>query len=440
MADHRLTVGVGVRHTFESASRITAALLVAAAVSLPTASHADEILDWNAVMLRAVRLGAVPGPIQHRAASIVHAAMFDALNGIERRYSFIHVEPDAPKGASRRAAVVQAAYTALVGLFPSQGVALDADLEASLAGIADGHAGEGSQSIARGRLWGEQVALEILAWRVSDDLAQTVPPTTGNTAPGQWRPTPPNFAPMLVPNMGAIEPFVIGSVLDFRPGLPLSLTSPEYANDVNEVQSVGALNSVTRTPDQTEAARFWAGTGLSFWNRAAVTASTNRHLTLSENARLFALLNIAGADTLIVCWDSKLYYNYWRPITAIRLADTDGNTGTTADTTWLPLIATPPYPEYFSGHQSGSGAAASVLTAYFGAQPVEGFSEALSGVTRYWPSFAAAGEEAMLARVWSGIHFRFTQLETREVARQVAAYVLANAARPLNGKGSGQLP
>ena len=176
------------------------------------------------------------------------------------------------------------------------------------------------------------MALEILAWRAGDDLAQTVPPTTGNTDPGQWRPTLPAFAPMSAPNMGSIPPFAIESVLDFRPGPPLALTSAEYADEVNAVQAIGAVGSTTRTDYQTGSARFWASTATIFWNKAAASASRDRNLTLSDNARLFAILNVAGADAVIVCWDSKLYYNFWRPITAIQLADTDDNPATTADT------------------------------------------------------------------------------------------------------------
>lgn len=418
---------------------VVAALACLFAFVSPAA--ADEVLDWNAIMVREVtRPGAVPGPLHFRASSIVHAAMFDALNGIERRYGHIHVEPDAPRGASRRAAVVQAAYTALTGIIPSAD--LEDELESSLANIASDEAVENSQSIARGRLWGEQVAIEILAWRAADALGQTMPPTTGNNAPGQWRPTPPGFAAMAVPSMGDHEPWVIESVLDFRPAPPLSLTSAEYAAELALVRSLGALNSATRTPDQTESARFWAGTvaALGYWNRAAVTASANRHLPLSQNARLFALLNTAVADTLIVCWDSKRHFNYWRPITAIHEAGNDGNPATTGDANWAPLITTPPYPDYFSGHQSVSGAAAFVLTAYFGHQPVEGTSEGLPGVTRAFASFAAAAADANLSRVWAGIHFRFTQLRTRVVAEQVAAYVLTHAAQPLRGKHTGPTP
>jgi hypothetical protein len=206
------------------------------------------------------------------------------------------------------------------------------------------------------------------------------------------------------------------------------------------VKLVGERVSAARTADQTESARFWAGTALSFWNRAAATAALQRHTTLSENERLFALLNVAVADAVIAAWDSKYYFELWRPITAIRLASTDGNDATIEQSDWTPLIVTPPYPEYYSGHQSNSGPAQAILTAYFGNMPVEGFSEGLPGVTRSWPSFAAAADEALLARIWSGIHYRFAMFDTRVIAEQIAAYVLEHAAQPLHGNRLGQLP
>jgi hypothetical protein len=417
-------------------------------VALPSVGAADEVFDWNAVTLRAIRVAAAPGPVQGRLAAIVHVSMFDAFNGVERRFTPIHVEAEAPKGASGRAAVVYAAYTALAGLFPAQDFA--ADLEASLAAIANDAASENSESIALGRAWGEQVANEILEWRATDGLNPPGPPYLGSLEVGKWRPTPRPGAnpgdpelpglPGSFPTLAHTEPFVIPSPSSFRPVGPPTLTSAEYAADVNEVKLVGERVSAARTADQTESARFWAGTALSFWNRAAVTASLERHLTLSENARLFALLNVAVADAVIGAWDSKYYFELWRPITAIRLASTDGNDATIEQSDWTPLIVTPPYPEYYSGHQSNSGPAQAILTAYFGNMPVEGFSEGLPGVTRSWPSFAAAADEALLARIWSGIHFRFAMFDTRVLAEQITEYVLTHAAQPLHGKRHGQLP
>jgi hypothetical protein len=417
-------------------------------VAVPAVSLADEVLDWNAVVRRAITVAATPGALGPRLAAIVHVSMFDALNGIDRRFTPIHVDAEAPRGASARAAIAQAAYTALTALFPTQ--SFTADLDASLAGIAADAATENSGSIALGRAWGEQVANEILAWRAADGLNPPGAPYLGSLDVGKWRPTPRPGAtpadpelpglPGLAPTMATTTPFVIPHPWSFRPLGPPALTSQEYADAVNEVKLVGEFASAARTPDQTQSARFWAGTALTFWFRAAAEASADRHLTLSENARLFALMSVAMADAIIACWDSKYFFELWRPITAIRLADTDGNDATTEQVDWKPLITTPNYPEYYSGHQSLSGTSQAVLTAYFGARPVEGFSEALPGVVRSWPTFAAAADEAFLARIWSGIHFRFAMTDSRANAELIAAYVLEHAAQPLHGKHTGQLP
>ena len=428
---------------YHSLRPLAIGVVLAATFATGRPANADEVLDWNSATLKAIQLGGVPGPVQARVAATVHTAMFDALNGIERRFTPIHVTAVAPPGASRRAAVVQAAATTLAGLFPSQAAAFQDALEASLARIAADAANENSVSIERGRAWGEEVGMAVLSWRDADGLNPPGAPFRGSTVVGQWRPTPPGFAPMLVPTMAVMTPFVIQSASDFELPGPPPLASAEYAADVNEVQSVGAAGSTTRTADQTESARFWGGTAGGFWNRAAAAASRQRNLTLSENARLFALLNIAQADALIVTWAAKVAVNFWRPITAIQLAGTDGNPDTNADAAWTPLLTTPAYPEYSSGHQSGSGASQFVLTAYFGTQEVEGFSEGYRpggvDVVRRWPSFAAAADEALLARIWSGIHFRFTMADTRVMAEEVAAYVLQNAAQPLNGARKGQM-
>lgn len=426
--------------------RIGIVLLASGLVlALPATGTADEVLDWNGVLQRAIAAAATPGPQQGRVAAIVHVSMFDALNGIERRFTPIHFEGEAPKGASARAAVAQAAYTALTGLFPTQSFA--ADLEASLAGIGPDAASENSVSIALGRAFGEDVGNAILAWRSGDNPA--APPYLGSLAVGKWRPTPrpgPGGTelaglPGAFPLMGSIPPFVIPSGSSFRSATgPPALTSQQYADDVNEVKLVGEDVSTVRTQAQTNTARFWASTVVLFWNQAAVAASADRHLTLSENARLFTLLNVAMADSAISCWDSKYYFELWRPVTAIRLADTDGNPATIHQDNWKPLVTTPNYPEYDSGHQSNSGAAQAIMTAYFGDAPVQGVSPGLPGVTLSWPSFAAAADSALLARIYSGIHFRFAMVDTRNRAERIAAYVLENAAQPLHGERRGQVP
>jgi hypothetical protein len=421
-------------------------MCLAFAVSAPRARGAgdDEVLYWNNVMLRSIQTAATPGALQARQAAIVHVAMFDAFNGIDRRYTQIRVTNIVPQdGASRRAAVIQAAFAALVKLFPAQFNALVADRLASLA-VLDADPTETAEGIARGLDWGSRVASEIIMWRIFDGLDLSPSTYVGSMATGKWRPTPrPNPTPGgpelpglpgLVPSMATTQPFAIPSPSSFRSLTgPPALTSAQYAADVNEVKLVGEATSAARTAEQTLSARFWAGTVTAFWNRAAATESRARGLSLRENARLFALLNVAGADAIISCWDAKYHFELWRPITAIRLADTDDNPLTTAQPTWTPLLTTPNYPEYDSGHQSGSGVGQYVMTAFFGSNtPVSGFSEGFPGVTLSFPNYAAAANDAFMARIWSGIHYRFAMRDTRLRAEAIAAYVLTHTAQPVN--------
>jgi hypothetical protein len=409
-------------------------------ILFPCVVRADEVLDWNAVVQRAVFLSRLPGAAQPRLEAIVHASIFDAVNGIDRKFTPIHVTAEAPRGASRRAAAVYAAYTALVALFPAQSDAFAQDLEASLSGIAADAALEHSESIALGRQWGEQVANEILAWRSTDGFNTPPPPFLGSNEVGKWRPTPPGFLPGLFPQLAHTLPWVIPSPSSFRPGGPPPLTSAQYTADFNEEKAIGEIGSTVRTPDQTEAARFWYGTANTFWNRTAATAARQRHTNLSENARLFALLNVAMADAVTSCWDAKYFYELWRPITAIRLASTDGNPDTAEQADWTPLLVTPPYPEYSSGHATVTGACHAVLAIYFGDNmPVEGTSEGLPGVVRSWPNFTATADEANEARIWAGIHFRTAVRDARLAGDAIGAFVMANAAQPVHGRRVGQL-
>ncbi|MDX2149622.1 MAG: vanadium-dependent haloperoxidase [Bryobacteraceae bacterium] len=407
--------------------------LAVLAFGLCQAVHADEVLRWNAVLQQTLVATNNAGPTGPRMAAIVHAAMFDAVNGVERRYNHIHVEPAALPGASRRTAVVYAAHATLSALFPSQTALLDAELQRSMEEIAPDPAVAHSASIRRGREWGAFVAAAILEWRNGDGYNTPLPPYFGGVSPGIWRPTPPVFAPGLIPSLARTIPFIIPSPAMFRPSGPPTLDSQKYAQEFNEVKVLGSLASAVRTPDQTQAARFWAATALTFWNRAAALASTLRRLTLSENARLFALLNLAMADGAIVCWDSKYLYEFWRPVTAIRLASTDGNPDTIEDAGWTPLVVTPPFPEYLSFHGVVSGAAQTILTSYFGAAfPFDGTSEGLPGVSRRWSSFSDAADEANLARIWGGIHFRRAVVDARKAGDDIGSFCLNTALRPIH--------
>jgi PAP2 superfamily len=414
-------------------------LLLAAPIGI---TKADEVTDWNRIMLDAL-LGppAVAAPLAPRSAAIVQAAVFDAVNGIERRYTPIHVVPAAPPGASQRAAAVQAAYASLVRLFPSQTVTFDQKRMISLLGISSDASVENSEAIERGIEWGQTVADAIWAWRSTDGFSSTQPPFLGGLATGEWRPTPPAFAPGLAPQLAQVTPWAIASPSQFRPAGPPSVTSPQYTADFNETQSMGSISSPSRTVDQTLYARFWQSANpADFWDPVATSLGAERHLNLSENGRLLALLNIALADAVIGCWDAKYTYTFWRPVTAIQLAGTDGNPATTPDPSWTPLIVTPPFPEYPSAHSCVSSAAARILSAYFGEDAQFSVSsDGMPGVVRFFSSFSAALEEVKNARVFGGIHFRTACNDGQALGSAVGDYILGHALLPVHGKREGQI-
>jgi len=405
-------------------------------------ASADEVTDWNRVMLDAL-LGppVVAAPFAQRSGAIVQASVFDAVNGIEQRYAPIHVSPAALPGASQRAAAIQAAYASLVHLFPSQTATFDQKRTLSLLDISSGPAAEHSESIERGIEWGQTVADAIWAWRSTDGFSNVLPPFLGGLAPGVWRPTPPALAPGVAPQMATMTPWAIASPSQFRPSGPPSLTSPQYTADFNETKSMGSISSSTRTADQTLYALFWqSGSPTDLWDLVATSLGAERHLNLSENARLLALLNMALADGIIGCWDAKYHYVFWRPITAIRLADTDGNSDTAVDLSWTPLIVTPAFPEYASAHSCVSGAGVRILSDYFGENtPFSVSSDGMAGVTRYFSNFSAALDEVGNARVFGGIHFRTAVVDGRTLGTNIGNYILGNALLPVHGAREGQL-
>jgi hypothetical protein len=407
-------------------------VLVALSCSVASTARADEVTDWNQIMFRAANVPPVTSPlIMSRVAAIVHAAIFDAVNGIERRYTPYHVEPNAQKKSSARAAAIQAAYATLVKLYPNQKNALDEDRAASLAALASGGP-ENKKAIERGIEWGQTVADAILSLRSTDGLTPAPPPFMGGPDIGQWRPTIPALAPGASPQFATMTPWAIQSPSQFRPEGPPELTSDRYAKDFNEAKTLGSAASSSRTPDQTVAALFWASTNTNyFWNNAAVILVADGQNTLSENARLFALMNIAIADAAIACWDAKYHYVFWRPLTAIQFAVNDGNALTGPDSCWAPLRATPAHPEYPSGHSSFSGAAARVLATFFGEDTSFIItSDGMPGVVRTFRSFSAALDEVTIARICAGFHFRSACEDAQSMGKLVADYVIANSLRP----------
>jgi hypothetical protein len=385
---------------------------------------ADEISDWNQMLLQAMLTAPVtPAPLTIRVAAIVQASVFDAVNGIDRRYIPIHVRPAALPGTSARAAAVQAAYTALVSLYPNQKATFDQQLTASLAAITDR-----TDAVKQGLSWGQTVAQEILAWRSQDGFSDAVPPYLGGTQPGQWRPTPPAMAPGLAPQLATTTPWVIRSPSQFRTAGPPAMTSDQYLADYNEVKSMGSATNSGRTGDQTLFANFWqAGNPPDYFDPVVLSLGAQHHFSMAQTARLLALVNLGMADAIVGCWDAKYTYSSWRPITAIQLGDTDGNDNTIPDGAWTPLITTPAFPEYPSAHSCVSGAATQILSQTFGEETSFNVgSNAMPGVTRRFTNFSAALEEIRNARVFGGIHFRTACVDGTALGISVGDYVMAH--------------
>jgi len=405
------------------------AVLAVGAVSL---AHADEVTEWNENMVQSTVTAASSPLVAGRVAAIVHVSVFDALNGIDQRYRHVFAVPAAPAGASRRAAVVQAAYASLLKAFPAQKAALDTRRAASMSAIAADTA-ETSTAIERGVEWGQAVADKIWEWRLTDGISPAPPAFYGSTGPGEWRTTPPAVnIPAAALQFATMKPWVMLSPWQFRPAAPPALDSDAYTADFEEVKARGNRISTVRTADQELNGRFWAANSPAwFWNQVARSRSKDDKLTLQENARLFAHLTMAMADSIIGCWDAKYQYKFWRPISAIPLAWTDGNPSTDEDFAWEPLLLTPAHPEYPSGHSCASGAAGRLLSSVFGDDTEISLTATLvPPVTRTYKSFSAALESVKDARIDVGIHFRTACNVGQSLGIKVADYVLANALQP----------
>jgi PAP2 superfamily len=415
--------------------RLALVLIAAAALAAPAVASADVVSDWNRTMVDALEVDATPPPPSARVGAIVQSAVFDAVNGIARRYTPMHVLPDAPRGASRAAAAAAAAHEALVTVFPAQQAMLDQRLDDTISQIADACTGD-DRSIAEGLQWGKTVADETLAWRATDGIT-TVPPTYAPAGiPGRWAPTPPAFVLMpLFRQFATMTPFALASPNQFLPAPPPPLTSARYSRDFNEVKALGNSNSTIRTAEHTQTAIFWTSdTPTAVWNRVADDLAQQRGRSMLAGARILALMNISLADSTIAIWNAKNTYDTWRPITAIQQADRDGNPETTPDPNWTPLLTTPAFQEYPAGHPGASSGAATVLASFYGDDtPFTATSNSLIGVQRSFTSLASAIEQVENARVWGGIHFRTATVTAAHMGAAVAHYVTRTRLLPLDG-------
>jgi PKD repeat protein len=386
----------------------------------------NAVLVWNQTLLQAIQLDATPPPQASRAMAMVQIAVYNAVSAIAGTPGY-YFRLSAPSGASPEAAVSQAAHDVLSYLYPAQQAAFDSLLATELSGVPDG------QGKSDGIQLGQQSASAIIALRANDGWNKFVDYTPGS-GPGVWQPTPPMYMEALDPQWATLTPFAMTSDSQFRPAGPPALSSQAWADAFNEVKSLGAADSTTRTGDQTQIARFWADGAGSYtpaghWNEIAQQIAQQNGDSLSADARLFAELDIALADAGIVAWDAKYTYNAWRPITAIRNADQAGNPAVTADPNWTPLLVTPNFPEYVSGHSTYSAAAAAILDAFFGTNVnFSTTSVTWPGVTRSFSSFDQAAAEAGESRIYAGIHFQFSNQDGQAAGRALGNYVLSSFA------------
>lgn len=392
----------------------------------------DVIIQWNNVSLNAIKTAQYTSVKASRVLAMVHAAMFDSINNIDQTCSTYYVNTVVPQDISREAAAASAAYRVLVSLFPAQTAAFDTALAESLAGIPDG------SRKTNGIALGDYIGNEFVIWRSSDHSDDMIGYIPGSD-PGDWQPTPPAYAPAMLPNWAIVTPFAMMSNSQFRPAAPPDLTSAEYAEDYNEVKTIGTKFSVVRTQDQNDIALFWMDmpgtlTTVGRWNVIAQQVANRHSNNLWQNARLFALLNIALADAGITAWDSKYYYNFWRPVTAIRFLGDDGNPDTIPDASWEPLIMTPAFPEYVSAHSTFSAAAAEILSLFFRDDYIDFTisSYMMPMIARSYRSFTQAAEEAGISRIYGGIHFNTANVEGQMAGRALANYVFKNFITPIN--------
>jgi hypothetical protein len=431
-------------------SRLTL-LFIATLSARPLA--ADEVTKWSELANQLALnsgLSDLNPLFQTRILAMTHAAMHDAVNAIERRYEPYGAPIPLTPGGSPDAAAATAAYVVLLDQlerlvafgFPPQQADVNAAYAASLAAIPPG------LPKALGIGIGQTAASRILALRAADGayLLPVIDPNyPQGTTPGQYRFTPP-FTFAFETQWSRVPPFVLHDARSFRPNQPLSLKSKQYAEDLNEVKSVGGDGVITptqRTPEQTQIALFWVEASPVGWNRIARNVSTAAGLDLWENARLFALLNLALADGYIASFEAKYLYNFWRPITAIREADADGNDATTGDPSWTPLVATPPIPDHDSGHSVEGAAAAEVLERFFGKSTL-GFQTCSTSmpagsrcgdafpVYRSYAGFSQAALENGLSRIYVGFHFRRAVTEGMEHGRKIGDWAFQHFLRPAN--------
>jgi hypothetical protein len=389
---------------------LAATVLVAPSAAATTSERADQVLAWNQITVNTLVVAKTPTPEQPLYLAYVHRAVYSAVLQAIRQH------------ASAAAAAVAAAHDVLVAYFPTQKDVLDADFAASVAEIPD------SPARAAGLVIGASAAAALISERANDGRnGPTIPvPAPG---PGVWVPTPPNTIGVSS-WLGAVRPFVLQAGSQFRPDGPPALTSARWAADYNETRLYGSATSTLRTAAQTEVAKFWSDPPYVQNQQALRLFAVNYGLDALHAARMFAFTDTAAADALIACWDAKYHYSFWRPFSAIPAGDTDGNAATPADPSWQPLLVTPNHPEYPSAHGCSTMAVFTVLAGLFSrhsdALDID-MSSVVTGTTHHFSSVHQLITEVADARVWGGLHWRFSTVAGKQIGASVAQIVLRNA-------------
>jgi len=402
-------------------AQTVAAAVAAAALMMgvvPARAQAEEVVRWNRIAIDAMT-GAQTDPItESRMLAILHLAIHDALNSVERRYQTYTATKTTTMRASADAAVAAAAQATLSALMPRCKATFDEQLQITLAAITDTRERDAGAAIGR------RVAASVLAKRENDGAARTIAYVPGTTA-GAYRPTPPDFTPALLPQWGSVTPFALKDPAQFRPAPPPAPSSTQARRDIAIVQEIGSSNSTTRTTEQSDIAKFWYEDSTDGWNRIARELAIARNLDSWSAARLLALVNVAMADGFIGGFEAKYHYNYWRPATAIR---------ETMDAAWMNNLPTPPVPDYPSTHTVLGAAAAAVLARFFETDYVSFQTTSgapYAGITRRFWSFSEAAQENGASRVLAGIHFPTAVKAGYEQGTQIGTYAFDQMLGPV---------
>ncbi|HEU5294590.1 MAG TPA: vanadium-dependent haloperoxidase [Burkholderiaceae bacterium] len=401
--------------------RLSVPVSVLATLLLPVLqARADVITDWNVTALSLTQSG--PPQIEMRTLALTHVAMFDAVNAVTRTHqAYMSPAPTAPAGASAEAAAAAAAHGVLMSIYPLQKPALDAALQASLAKLPDGDAKTGGSTLGR------QVAEQCIAMRSGDGSNARVAYTPATTGPGSWQPAPPSMGPFVSVFWADVKPFFLKSSTEVTAPGPLAVDSAQYAKELDEVRRLGRRDSTERTAEQTAAAIFTLNNGGQIWNAAARAAAAAKGTTMPENARIFAVINMAALDAVITGWEVKRKMGTWRPVTAIRAATSN------PDPKWEPLINTPSHPDYVSGHSITSGAWSRSLQLLFGNDGVPFTATGFGGaMTRQFTSFSQASTEIENARIWAGIHTRSADEHATALGRRVGEIAVQRAMKRID--------